>query len=41
MFSSVPAAMWQLLILVTTANFPDLMMPGYDRHRASSLFFIS
>ena len=21
-FSSVPAAMWQLLILVTTANFP-------------------
>ncbi|TMW62135.1 hypothetical protein Poli38472_009628 [Pythium oligandrum] len=30
-----------LMIALTTANFPDVMMPGYDQTRISSLFFIS
>jgi two pore calcium channel protein len=40
-FCSLRRALWTLLILLTTANFPDVMMPAYARNRASSLFFIS
>jgi hypothetical protein len=37
--SSLPSASWQLLILLTTANYPDVMMPAYTRTRVSFLFF--
>ncbi|EQC40824.1 hypothetical protein, variant [Saprolegnia diclina VS20] len=38
--SSFLESSWQLLILLTTANFPDVMMPAYAMHRANALFFI-
>ncbi|KAF0689988.1 Aste57867_18632 [Aphanomyces stellatus] len=32
-------ASWNMLILLTTANFPDIMMPAYDKNRVVVLFF--
>lgn len=29
-----------MLILLTTANFPDVMLPAYNAHRVYSLYFI-
>ena len=31
---------WQLFVLVTTANSPDVMIPAYERSRWSAIFFI-
>ena len=31
---------FQLLILMTTANFPDVMLPAYNVHWTHTLFFI-
>jgi hypothetical protein len=33
--------MWSLLILTTSANFPDVMLPAYKLNRAACIFFIS
>ncbi|KAF0709363.1 Aste57867_5953 [Aphanomyces stellatus] len=33
-------SVWQLLITLTTANFPDVMMPAYTSSRAYAIFFI-
>jgi len=40
-FPNLGEGMWSLMILLTTANFPDVMMPAYSRHRVASLFFVS
>ncbi|EQC40668.1 hypothetical protein SDRG_01746 [Saprolegnia diclina VS20] len=32
-------ACWNMLILLTTANFPDIMMPAYNKHRVVVVFF--
>lgn len=40
-FHDFADACLNLLILLTTANYPDVMMPIYARVRAGSLFFVS
>lgn len=40
-FNNFADACLNLLILLTTANFPDVMMPIYSQVRAGSLFFVS
>ena len=39
-FDSVPESYYNMLILLTTANFPDIMLPSYSQSYWSSLFFI-
>ena len=34
-FTSLFETMWQLFICLTTANYPDVMMPGYTASRLS------
>ena len=40
-FSSVPRALLSLVVLITTANFPDVMLRAYTASRESILFFAS
>ena len=40
-FPNLREGMWSLMVLVTTANFPDVALPGYARCRWSMLFFIA
>ena len=35
----LPSAIWSLFICLTTANFPDIMMPIYDHGRVFAFFF--
>ena len=39
-FSSMNQTMYQMLILLTTANFPDVMLAAYDVSFWSCLYFI-
>ena len=39
-FPSLLQGMWSLLVLLTTANFPDVMLPTYVKSRTSVLYFL-
>ena len=40
-FSNITEAMWTLWTCVTTANYPDAMMPAYNESRLVCIYFIS
>ena len=40
-FSTIGDSIFNLLVLLTTANFPDVMLPAYKVSRWYSVFFIS
>merc|ERR1719318_227337 len=40
-FQSLTDSMVNLFVLLTTANFPDIMMPSYNENMAYTIFFIS
>jgi two pore calcium channel protein, plant len=39
-FSTQGSTIYQMLICLTTANFPDVMLPAYNSSRYNCLFFI-
>ena len=39
-FETIWTSMMHLFILITTANFPDIMIPVYDCSRWASIFFV-
>ena len=38
-FKDFGASFYNLLVLTTTANFPDIMMPSYTEHESAFIFF--
>jgi two pore calcium channel protein, plant len=40
-FPNLIDAIWTLWICITTANYPDVMMPSYNENRLAALYFVS
>jgi len=40
-FENLPTSYYNMLILLTTANFPDVMLPAYNSSFYWSLYFVS
>jgi hypothetical protein len=40
-FDDLASALFCLFVLLTTSNFPDVMLPAYDGARISCLFFVA
>ena len=40
-FATMPMAYYRMLILLTTANFPDIMLPAYEQNFWNCLIFMS
>jgi hypothetical protein len=40
-FANLIEGCWTLWICVTTANYPDVMMPSYNNNRLAVIFFVS
>lgn len=39
-FSSWVESLWTLWICITTANYPDVMMPSYNQNRFAGIYFV-
>ena len=39
-FPTMTATFQNLMILLTTCNFPDVMLPSYGQHRHYAVFFV-
>eukprot|EP00536_Pseudo-nitzschia_multiseries_P001386 jgi/Psemu1/181049/e_gw1.18.17.1 len=40
-FQNLIEGIWTLWICITTANYPDVMMPSYNENRLASIYFVS
>ena len=40
-FSNFSNSLWSLLVLLSTANFPDVMLDSFNHARSSVIFFVS
>jgi hypothetical protein len=40
-YSSFSDSVWNMLVLMTTSNFPDVMLPAYHKSRMACIYFIT
>lgn len=39
-YKTLTESFWNMFILITTANYPDIMLPAYQKNRWTCIFFI-
>jgi two pore calcium channel protein len=40
-FDSVQISLWNMVIMLTTTNYPDMMMPAYHNNRLYAFYFVT